>query len=140
MYVYSEKKLIEIYSKPAKMSRLSMFMLKRINFEEIIRKRRENYNFLLKKLKYNKNVKIIFPKITNEVTPIGFPIAIKKRKKIITNLIRNKIYPPIHWNLPKEIDKNEFSASWNISKNILTLPIDQRYEKMDMERMIKCLK
>ncbi len=57
----------------------------------------------------------------------------KDRDGLKKMLIKNRIYPPIHWKLPSEVDKEEFSASWQVSKHILTIPIDQRYKTEDMQ-------
>jgi dTDP-4-amino-4,6-dideoxygalactose transaminase len=138
LFEISEKKLIN-YDKPAKMSKISKILLSRTNFVEIKKKRRENYLFLNDKIKEMKNIKPLISKIKAEDCPIGFPIICKNRDKLKKHLIKNKIYPPIHWNLPKEINKKEFKDSWNISKNILTIPIDQRYDEKDMQRIVNVI-
>lgn len=48
-------------------------------------------------------------------------------------LIKNRIYPPIHWKLPKEVYRKKFPVSWRISEHILPLSIDQRYGAGDMD-------
>jgi dTDP-4-amino-4,6-dideoxygalactose transaminase len=74
-----------------------------------------------------------YRKLPAGVCPLGFPILAKDRDGLKKMLIKNRIYPPIHWKLPSEVDKEEFSASWQISKHILTIPIDQRYKTEDMQ-------
>jgi hypothetical protein len=41
-------------------------------------------------------------------------------------LIENDIYPPILWDLEKYVPK-EYTYERDLSKKILTIPIDQRY-------------
>jgi dTDP-4-amino-4,6-dideoxygalactose transaminase len=139
---YNEKKLIN-YPKPAKMSKISKFLLKKQDMDKIAIIRRRNFKFLLGYLNKNKNIKPLFSTLPNNVVPLDFPIILKTkemRKNLKQVLIKNKIYPPIHWKLPKEIDKKEFRESWDISQRILTIPADQRYKLKDMERIIKIIK
>ncbi|MFH1376340.1 MAG: DegT/DnrJ/EryC1/StrS family aminotransferase [Candidatus Woesearchaeota archaeon] len=135
-FVEAEDRSIDSYDRPVAMSGISKFLLNRIDLREIIFKRRRNYLYLVNKLKTMKNVKVLFPKISKNVCPLGCPIIVKDRDKIRKFLIQNKIYPSIHWILPKDVSKEEFSESWDVSDNILTIPIDQRYNLRDMYRIV----
>ena len=130
------EKIIYQYKKPAPMTMESRNMLKKINFEKISKTRRKNFRHLLSHLT---NI-AFYKKLPNNVCPLGFPIICKNRSKTKKNLIKNKIYPAIHWELSNEIKKNEFDESWKISKSILTIPIDQRYSMEDMERIVSVLR
>lgn len=132
---YEAEKIIDKYPKPALMSLKSKEILKKIDFPQIIKMRRKNFKFLLSKL----HSIALYKKLPQNVCPLGFPIITKKRDKIKTLLIKNKIYPPIHWILPYEIRK-EFRISRLISDHILTIPIDQRYTITDMMRVIEILR
>jgi len=139
-YTYGETKLIEKYKKPSRMSALSLFLLKRQDIKKMIKKRRKNYLFLLANFPKNKNFKILFNKLPKTVTPSGFPILCKKREKIMQHFLKKRIYPPIHWNIKKIKGLQDFKESIQISRKILTIPIDQRYNKTDMQRIIQVLK
>jgi len=130
------EKMINNYPKPAPMSSKSKQVLIRTNFPRIIKIRRKNFLFLLSKLEK----KAFYKKLPKNVCPMGFPIISKNRDRIKKLLVKNKIYPPIHWKLPMIIDKSEFKESWNISNHILTMPMDETYSTMDMERIAKILK
>ena len=124
--------LIDIFPKPSPMSLYSKKILKRTDFNSIIKIRRKNFKFLLSHL-----MDISFyKKLPVGICPLGFPIIMSNRTKVKKFLIQNKIYPPIHWQLSEQINKNKFRDSWKISKNILTLPIDQRYTIDDMKRIV----
>jgi dTDP-4-amino-4,6-dideoxygalactose transaminase len=123
---------------PTKMSNISKNVLSKLDLKKISRIRRRNYIFLEKNLK-SKKINLLFKKIPDNVIPLGCPIVSKNRDKIRKELIKYKIYPPVHWQLPKELNKNEFKDSWDLSKRILTIPIDQRYNLEDMKRIIKIL-
>lgn len=139
LYLHSENRLINSYKSPAPMSKISKYILKRTDILSIMKKRKENYNYLLTNLKNKKNIKILFKKLNKDICPLSFPILVKKREETKKKLIKNRIYPPIHWKLPKEVSLKEFERMQRISKEILSIPIDQRYDKKDMQRIIKCL-
>ncbi|AOR23407.1 DegT/DnrJ/EryC1/StrS family aminotransferase [Clostridium taeniosporum] len=108
---------------------------------KFIKRREENYSYVFKQLKNMK--KITFLNQTENLddnTPLVFPILIDNRDCIKKELMKNQIYLPIHWNLENEKWINNFKNSLNISKNILSLPIDWRYEIKDMEFLIFKLK
>ncbi len=123
---------------PSKMSKTSKKILNKLNLREIVLKRRKNYIFLLKNLK-SKNIKPLYSNLPKEVCPLGFPIISKKRDEDKSKLVESKIYPPVHWILPEKLDKNKFKDSLEISNQILTIPIDQRYNLKDMKRVINIL-
>jgi dTDP-4-amino-4,6-dideoxygalactose transaminase len=126
----SAEKMLD--STPVEMSDYSRKMLSKFDFEAIINKRRENFQYLLNSLDL-KSVKPLYPKLPNGVVPLGFPIIAKDRDGLKKTLVKRQIYPAIHWRLLNRIDKKEFSVSWYISKHILTIPIDQRYSDEDMQ-------
>ena len=67
-----------------------------------------------------------------------FPIYCENRDKLQKYLENNKIYCPIHWPVNEE-KLLEFSNIDYISKHILSLPIDQRYNLNDMKFVCKIL-
>lgn len=118
---------------PVEMSYHSRRMLSKFDFDSIISRRRENFRYLLDCLADFRSVNPFYRKLPAGVCPLGFPILAKDRDGLKKMLIKNRIYPPIHWKLPSDVDKEEFSASWQVSKHILTIPIDQRYKTEDMQ-------
>lgn len=140
-FVKTEDTYINNYKKPARMSNLSKYILNKFDFEDIKHKRAENFMYLLKNLT-NKKIKSLFIQLESNVCPLGFPIIMESendRNRLKEILIKNKIYPPIHWTLPDELNKTEFKDSIDISKRILTIPIDQRYNIKDMKRILNIL-
>jgi dTDP-4-amino-4,6-dideoxygalactose transaminase len=118
---------------PVGMSDHSRRMLSKFDFDAIISRRRANFRYLLNCLADFKSVNPLYRKLPAGVCPLGFPILAKDRDGLKKMLIKNRIYPPIHWKLPSDVDKEEFSGSWQISNHILTIPIDQRYKTEDMQ-------
>jgi len=120
---------------PYKMSDLSTLILKHaIDWQTVSQKRRVNYQFLASKLEQI----AIFPKLTSEIVPLGFPIRIKERDCVRQSLFTNQIFPPVHWPIAG-IVPSSFDASHRLAAEIMTIPCDQRYNQADMERVINKL-
>jgi hypothetical protein len=63
----------------------------------------------------------------------------KLREIYRKKLINSNIYPPIHWELPEDIPLT-FKYEHDLSKRILSIPIDQRYGLKEMGYIINKLK
>ena len=116
-----------------KMSRLTQNILNGLNYNEIKRKRIMNYKVLESKL----------GKI-NQLKPLNFaglfmyPLLLENGYKLKDELIKEKIYVPTLWDNVLAITNKE-SISHEYAKNIIPLPIDQRYNENDMLRIIECI-
>ena len=116
---------------PFTMSALSrMLMTQAIDYSAAAQKRRRNYHFLLRHLK----PWALLGPLRPGMTPLGFPVRLKNRDQVRKNLFRQEIYPPVHWDLKGVVPKR-FSESHRLSKEIMTLPCDQRYNLKDMKRL-----
>jgi dTDP-4-amino-4,6-dideoxygalactose transaminase len=118
------------------MTKFSRFLLNKFNFTQIISTRRQNFKFLLEKLTQSKQLVPLYKNISDKICPLGFPVLTEKREFLKSKLITNNIFPPIHWDLSGHIEKEKFSESWELSKQILTIPCDQRYSKNDMQHIV----
>jgi dTDP-4-amino-4,6-dideoxygalactose transaminase len=137
LYIFrAADKMLNKYPKPAKMSSLSKRVLYTFDFDDIILKRRRNFQHLLDNWRSD-IIQPVFRELPADVCPLGFPVFSKDRDYVKHNLIERRIYPPVHWNLPLDISKEEFGLSWEISRHILTIPIDQRYELSEMDYILK---
>lgn len=94
---------------------LSRYLLERFDYQEIIRRRRENFEYLLKNVD---NFEPIFKKLPEGVCPLFFPIRADKPQELAFRLSRMRLFCPIHWN-PNPIG--------------LSVPCDQRYGRCDLE-------
>ena len=118
------------------MSRISQGLLSSVDYEFIKQKREENFNMLHGQLKaYNQ-----FLIEGNNTAPYLYPFRPKKNYKGNTidvaalkkSLVAQKIYTPTLW---RELITSEYEETleYQISKNTVFLPIDQRYDVQDME-------
>lgn len=118
------------------MSELSRSLLDHsFDYRLIAKRRRENYVALLAELEDI----ALFPVLPPETVPIGFPIRLKNRDYVRNKLIEYKVYPPIHWEI-EDIVPAIFTESHYLSKEIMTIPCDQRYDESDMNRLIKLIR
>jgi hypothetical protein len=117
-----------------KMSLLSQNILRGIDYQKILDKRIKNMIFLADNL-----IDINKTKIKNSAGLFYYPLLLENGKDIKKKLINNKIYVPTLW--PNVlVDASENSFEHFITDNMIFLPIDQRYDKNDMEYMIDVLK
>lgn len=143
----SESKLDNQKIIPRKISDISLFIMERQDIQEISDKRKENWLFLLNEINKNiylkKHVHYILNRLKNNEVPLGFPIIVdcKIRDELLTKMREKNIFCPVHWNInnyPNNENK-KFEIDFDISKKIITLPIDQRISKKHLSYLIDSL-
>jgi hypothetical protein len=113
------------------MSEFSSGLLDRgFDFSAIAQTRRANYLELLAHL----HDFALFPGLSDGIVPVGFPVRHRDRDSVRQALIREDIFPPIHWDL-REFIPGSFTASHALARETMTLPCDQRYDADDMRRI-----
>jgi dTDP-4-amino-4,6-dideoxygalactose transaminase len=121
---------------PYKMSDLSNILLrKNFDYQSIANQRRENYQTLVNEFAEY----AIFPELSEDVVPLGFPIRMKNRDGVREALFSHQIYPPVHWPMHRMVPKI-FEKSYTLSNEIMTLPCDQRYNKNTITRMVNAVR
>lgn len=138
-----ERKLIEERD-PKKISLLTDYLLKRIPYDFIIERRRENFIYLLKNINFDE-IKPLYRDLPENICPLNFPFFTSCKQKIKDFLVKNRIYPPTIWPyVPHLIKKENYSEIYKIPERILSLPIDHRYNINDMKKikevMERCLR
>jgi hypothetical protein len=131
LFLYLFKKAEDNYYRYSNtnFTKYNRFLLSRYNIPFLVKKRKENFKYLL-----NRYSEIsIYKKLEKDIVPLGFPILIQNRNKIRKKLISKNIFCPIHWILPDEIDKNEFKDSWYLSEHLLTIPINENFGVAEYE-------
>jgi dTDP-4-amino-4,6-dideoxygalactose transaminase len=61
------------------------------------------------------------------------------RDRVAAQLRDEGIYAPIHWGL-QDFVPQAFMEAHALSKNILTLPCDHRYDKSEMQYIIETIR
>lgn len=117
-----------------KMSSLTLALLCNIDYEYIKKKRIENFLYLHKQLsEYNE----LSLKLDVNSVPMIYPF-LKKETGLKQKLIDNKIYIATYWpNVFKWCEENELEYS--MAKQIVPIPLDQRYGLEEMKRIINLI-
>lgn len=123
----------EIYS----ISDTSATVQANLDKEELVRKRRENYTILEESLRGSTHN--VFSLYTDSEVPLYFPILVDNRAALQKHLVSNSIYAPVVW--PKD-DKQpkQCEGAENAYEHLLCIPIDQRYDADDMNRIVSVIK
>ena len=100
------------------------------DFSTITLNRRANYLQLLKHLQDF----ALFQELPVGVVPLGFPVRLHDRDVVRQELMREQVFPPVHWAL-NGLVPDSFVASHSLAREIMTLPCDQRYDGNDMRRV-----
>jgi hypothetical protein len=118
---------------PCRMSDLSLQILKHaVDWRSVSQRRRDNFRFLASEL----GAIALFHELPENVVPLGFPVHVRDRERIRHALFANKIYPMVHWPIAGVVPP-EFEASHRLASEIMTIPCDQRYNQLDMERVVE---
>ncbi len=116
------------------MSKMAISILSSIDYESIKIIRERNFYYLHSFLKNINELELDFSSIEG---PMVYPLLIIN-DNLRQTLINNKVYVPMFW---KEIletkGANDFEKK--ISKYLLPLPIDQRYDITDMNAIVKII-
>ena len=115
----------------ARMSRLTQSIMRSIRYDKIAKRRRSNFAYLHEHLHHKNKITIEL----REGVPLAYPFAVDIGEKIRTELINQRVYIPQYW--PGVLTRSNSSnmAYW-LTKNVIPLPIDQRYNTQDMDRVL----
>ena len=113
-----------------RMSKLTKRMMQSIDYERVAQQRIDNYNTLRnafggRALHYGE-------------VPMIFPYESIKGQDLRKHLIANKIFVAKYWPNVDEWTEKSSVERW-MANHILPLPIDQRYDKEDMNRIVEII-
>lgn len=112
------------------MSKLTKRLMQSIDYERVAQKRIDNYNMLRcalggRDLHYGE-------------VPMIFPYESTEGQDLRQHLIGHKVFVAKYWPNVDEWTEEDSIERW-MSDHILPLPIDQRYDKEDMNRIIELI-
>lgn len=120
-----------IHNSIMSMSKLTEKILSSIDYSSIIKIRQENYKFLNAAL--GKRNKFAFS-LDDDDVPMVYPFYTED-ENLRQKLIQNKVYVATYW--PNIFDWCKANTlEFDLAKNILPFPIDQRYDVEEMEKMV----
>ena len=97
--------------------------------------RKANHQRLYDQLVDLPGIEIIFPKVSADGPPLGFPIYVNhgKRDALLDYLRERQIYPIVHWDVLNDFRINKNPQTVAMSGKIITLLLDQRFGLEDMD-------
>ena len=115
-----------------RMSLQTQSILSQIDYNSVIEKRREMYQFISIALKDKNHLHL--PSLDSFVCPMIYPFMTSD-SLLRERLIKNKVFVACYWpNVLDWVSKN--SIEYHLASQLIPLPIDQRYSIEDMQRII----
>lgn len=131
-FVSNDKKL-DLY--PLKrMSNLTLSLMGNINYVSARIRRIENFNYL------KDNLETDFPiSMSSDDVPMVFPYLSKNGNELRNKLISNNIFCAKYW--PNVMTETPVSSiEYSLTNNLVSIPIDQRYNIEDMKIIVDLIK
>jgi len=120
-----------------KMSKLTNKLLKGIDYDSIREIRIKNFKILHESLRKNNQLTDIIDS-SSYSCPMIYPFMPVAHKCLRNDLIKKKIYNAKYWpNVLEWVDKD--SLEYRLTENIIHLPIDQRYNELDMKYVLNSI-
>lgn len=121
-------------------SDLSTIIQSNLDIENLINKRRKNFEVIVDCLKEIGFLgeKLIFNTLNDNEVPLYCPILCEEREKVQSVLALNNIYAPVIWHKAECSPVVDEDADY-VYDHILCIPVDQRYDSDDMERIVTVL-
>lgn len=129
---------LDAYDGISAISEESAAVLSQINEEECKGRRKENCAYLHGHLAGRTQVRPVFGE-NDKAAPLYYPVYAKDRDELQKYLALRGVYAPTLWPIGKENADILSQDERYIFEHILALPIDQRYGKREMERVVEVL-
>jgi len=128
-YIKSEK---SIFSHESRASKITIELLKISSYLYISKKRINNWNYLNSFLQ-EKSIFSCLKKI--DWTPLGYPIIVENPSDFVDYMAKHGVFCARHWSCLGD-ELNHFEFENDLSKKIVTIPIDQRLNKPELNYLI----
>ncbi|MBE6927150.1 MAG: hypothetical protein E7467_01445 [Ruminococcaceae bacterium] len=123
----------EVLSMPLRqMSALTQHLLSSVDYAQVKAARQANWQTLHEALGERNGLRLRTPP-----APYMYPFYTERGGQLRSALAAQKIYIPTLW--PNVLTGEASDIEKDYARNILPLPIDQRYDQKDMERIIEAL-
>ncbi|MEZ0232428.1 MAG: hypothetical protein ACAH12_06285 [Methylophilaceae bacterium] len=129
---------------PRTVSWFSTWVMSHTEYDQVLIRRRENWSSLL--IEMNKpaladKIKPMFNQLDVSEVPLGMPVIVLggKRDFLRRYLMDNDIYCAVHWPLVHLPNQESFPFEMELSRTLLTLPIDQRLDQQNIQHMVSVI-
>jgi hypothetical protein len=118
---------------------LSGEIIARYPYQDLIRRRRENYRYILAQNPFNPQAAPVFPALPEEVCPSHLALYAADRERAMTVLASYGVKATVYWPFHGEINREDFPGAAYIYDHIYSAPIDQRYSQKEMDAVARAL-
>ena len=117
--------------------RMSLAVSNRVDFTEVVQKRRRNYLLWLEKLEAHKGVKRVFKDLPDGVCPLFFPVVAHESEPFFAEMEGKGVvlsrWPP----LPGEVkDNGRYRVANFMAEHLFILPVHQYLESHYLKSMV----
>ncbi|WP_191564274.1 aspartate aminotransferase family protein [Janibacter melonis] len=123
---------LQTLDKPTAMSRKSRSIIDALNFEIIANRRRANADELLNRVEQINAVRAL-PDYSRTIVPAFITCQVSDARTVQQALSKQGIFCPVHWPRPDQLA----ATPWR--NDLISLPIDHRYDRDDMVRISSAL-
>lgn len=117
---------------------LALALISGLDWPAVTESRRRNWLYIKNEL--NGHMDLLQMDLPDGTVPLGFVVKSRDRNRLRRRLAEHRIFCPVHWPLPQEVSRQEFTVAADLANHCLTVPIDQRYNETDLHRVIDILK
>ena len=118
------------------MSNTTKDILEHIDYKKVISRRKENFQYLHSHLS-EKNF-LALKEVDNFECPMVYPFVTRIDRNLRKELIDNKVFVAKYW--PNVHQLSTYELEYTMTERVIPLPIDQRYGKNDMDRIVDLIK
>lgn len=116
-----------------RMSDTTKQILYRINYDKVVARRSENFQYLHEALAEKNQLQL--PAFDTFACPMVYPYMVKSDRNIRKLLIDNKVFVARYW--PNVERVKGFALENDMANNVIPIPCDQRYNRDDMIRIVE---
>lgn len=132
-YQLNEKKLND---QPIRlMSDNTKSVLDHIDYDKVIARRWENFQYLHGALTTKNQLQL--PVLGTFTSPMVYPLLMVAERNLREELIKKKVFVAKYW--PNVGQMNGFEVEYSLATNLIPIPIDQRYGKEEMNKIINLI-
>lgn len=117
------------------MSFQTKWLLDHIDYEKVVARRRENFQYLQEVLcEMNE---LSFSDMDSFTCPMVYPFMMKNDRYLRNELISNKVFVARYW--PNVKKQDGYETEYDLAMNVIPIPCDQRYGKEEMDRIVELI-
>ena len=113
----------------------SLETIRHYPFRDAIRRRQENYRYLLEHLPEIPGVRPVFPDLPDTVCPMFFAFFAEDREPLLQHLADCDIPPKVYWPVPPFVKAEDYPGAQYIYSHILSVSCDERFTVSDMQKI-----